>query len=388
MTTILFVENGSAGGGSFESLLLIVEHLNRDLFSPVVVFVNETHHTSLLRTAGVPVYILRDPVYSKDAHALHEILCRRVGSVLTRWFPLLGSSIAHAPTIFMLRRIAREHDVSLVHANNQPLRDLHVLMFAVWCRILVISYLRSARTVALDTRIAEWANRVVARFVANSQYAKQHWASLGIASEKIMVVYNAVETAAAVPFDVRDAFGIRKDQVIVCCVGNCIEGKGHNFLLDAFPSVLARVPHAVLLYVGDGPERPALEARVRTLGIDRSVIFAGYDPRARAIIALSTVLVVPSATETFGRTLLEAMEANVPIVATRVGGIPEVVTHEQNGLLVSYGDTTSLANAIIRIIEEPTFARQLAENGRALCRKRFSLGTHIAALTSVYQSVL
>ena len=100
------------------------------------------------------------------------------------------------------------------------------------------------------------------------------------------------------------------------------------------------------------------------------------------------MLILSSFQEAFGRTLLEAMLGQTPIVATRTGGIPEVVQHEYNGLLVDYDDVDGLSNAIVRLLREPMVANDLVENGYRDCKERFQISHHVKRLEEIYKSLI
>ena len=123
------------------------------------------------------------------------------------------------------------------------------------------------------------------------------------------------------------------------------------------------------------------------LKVDHAIIFTGYDPRAREIIGGLDLLVLPSQTETFGRTLLEAMAVGTPIVATRVGGIPEVVIHEKSGLLVDYADEDEFVTAICRMLRDESLRSRCVKEGLHRVHTEFSLTAHIRAFEYIYDAI-
>ncbi|MBI4135748.1 glycosyltransferase [Candidatus Uhrbacteria bacterium] len=388
MRTILFLENGVYGGGSFESLFLLVKHLDKGRFRPVVVFVNRTGWFERTRSLGIPTYLINDPVYSKIRPRIFVrflIVCKKLlpASMLT------VERLLHRGTIRALRELIKEHKVDLLHLNNQSLRDLYGVIAAQDMKIPCVSYLRSARVGSVPAMVARYLNTHVAQFVANSQFTTIYWQKLGIDHSKIRISYNAIENVPITPFDVRKEWKIDPGVTyVIGCVGNLTEGKGQEFLIRAFKKFRGNEPHAVLLIVGDGPLRAPLEDMVERIGMKDAVIFAGYNTMAREIIAGLDLLVLPSKTETFGRTLLEAMIAGTPIVATRVGGIPEIVTHEHNGLLVDYGDEQGLADAIVRVLRDPPLARQFCASGRQIVEERFSVRAHSSEVHALYDGII
>lgn len=391
MTRILFFENGVGGGGSFVSLLHLAAHLDRTRFAPFAAFVNRTPFLDRFRAVGIPVFLLWDPVYSTDRRYTFARAAARLLIAVKRLLPfgdVFLERLIHAKTMRAVRRIIRDEHIDIVHCNDQSVRDLYGIIAAANERIPCVSHLRSARVAALPQRVARFLNAHVRIFVANSRFTKRYWEKLGIDPSRIVVVYNAIADEKHAPLDIRAAFGIASSvRFVIGCVGNLAEGKGQDFLLRAFAHVRAEEPNTALLLVGEGPRRSALERLADDLGIRAAVHFAGYDTRARAIIAALDVLALPSETETFGRTLLEAMRAGTPIVATRVGGIPEIVEHERTGLLVPFGDVEEFSAALLRILRNRTFARRFAENGRQRVREHFALSAHLREMESLYQSL-
>ncbi|OGL05275.1 MAG: hypothetical protein A3J45_04130 [Candidatus Rokubacteria bacterium RIFCSPHIGHO2_02_FULL_69_13] len=162
--------------------------------------------------------------------------------------------------------------------------------------------------------------------------------------------------------------------------------KGVRYLIEALPHVLQHEPAAYLVLWGDGPERPTLEARAQELGIADRVRLAGFQPDATRFLGMVDCFVLPSLSEGFSFALLEAMAAGRPIVATRVGGIPEVVRDAEQGLLVPAADPGALATAIVRVLRDEALAQGLGREARA-ASERYTLAAHAASLQQVYREV-
>ena len=171
---------------------------------------------------------------------------------------------------------------------------------------------------------------------------------------------------------------------LVTIVGALRWRKGHWVALDAWPSVLASVPQARLLIVGDGPEAQTLRAKAHELGIEESVIFAGMRTDVADIIRASTLLVLPSQHEALPTTLIEAAACGRAVVATDVDGVPEVVEDGETGLLVPFGDAAALARALVALLEDEP--RRLAMEGRArrLAQERFDMRLWARKLKEAY----
>lgn len=160
--------------------------------------------------------------------------------------------------------------------------------------------------------------------------------------------------------------------------------KGHTYLLQAATAV----PDAKFILAGDGSERAQLEAQVQTLGLASRVIFLGYRQDIPQLLACCDLVVLPSIFEGLPLVILEAMAASKPVIATRVGGTPEVVRDGETGLLVPPADPAALAQAICALLANPTRAQQLAAAGCALVQQEFLAETLVKRTTHVYEELL
>lgn len=389
MLRVLYVENGTSGGGSFESLTELVGALDRSRYDPVVAFVNATPHVERIRAMGVPVHVLRDPMYSLAVPAWRRGMWTRGTVLVERILPRATAAydqLAHRPSIRALATMIARSRIGLLHVNDQSVRDCYAIAIAGRLGIPCVSHLRSVRVRAVTEGRLALFRACVSRFIANSCSARDAWIRFGIDADRVRVIPNGIPIAAITPADIHARWGIPRDRPIIGCVGNLVAGKGHAFFLAAFARLSTRVPRCHAVIVGDGPLRVTLEQTARTLGIAHAVTFTGYCPNAKAMIASMDCFVLPSETETFGRTLLEAMLARIPIVATNVGGIPEVVTDGHDGVLVPSNDADACAAAIVRMISDSEFARRFTDAG-ATTVLRYSIDRHARAVASVYDEL-
>jgi len=173
--------------------------------------------------------------------------------------------------------------------------------------------------------------------------------------------------ASTLPIDrrpFREALGLAPDSFCVCAAGRLSPEKGHRHLIAAVPMMVRRIPKLHVLVLGNGKERDKLEEQARRLGVPGRVTFAGFKTDIRPWIQGSDVLVNPSLTEGTPNVVLEAMALGTPVVATGVGGVPEVVEDLVSGLLVPPGEPAALAEAILDIFSRPSETLRLADNAR------------------------
>lgn len=210
----------------------------------------------------------------------------------------------------------------------------------------------------------------------------------GFPRSKLVCVWNGVAPAGA-PGS-RGAMLRRSwlgdGNLLLGCLGALYPLKGHDVALDALPAVLARRPGARLVLVGEGVSRAALEARARGLGVEKSVVFAGYLPgdAGDALEAFDALVHPSTQTEGLPYAVLEAMARGKPVVASRLGGIPEAVEDGVTGLLVEPGDAPALAAALDVLLADARSRSAFGEAGRRRQRERFSLDAMAARLAALH----
>jgi glycosyltransferase involved in cell wall biosynthesis len=174
----------------------------------------------------------------------------------------------------------------------------------------------------------------------------------------------------------------------VLCVGRLIPIKGHEHLLRGFREVREAVPQATLDMVGDGPLRAELQALARELGLGETVRFRGRVDGIASAYEGTEVVCVPSLGEGFGMVALEAAERGRAVVATDVGGLPEIVAHGRTGLVVPSGDATALAGALVELLSDPARARELGRAGRERAVAEFTLDRCADRVDALYRDAL
>jgi glycosyltransferase involved in cell wall biosynthesis len=174
------------------------------------------------------------------------------------------------------------------------------------------------------------------------------------------------------------------DRVVILVANMNVATKGHAELIEAARTVCARIPQATFVLVGDGLERTGLEERVQEMGLAGKVVFLGRRTDVPEILKCSDLSVLPSWAEGLPNVVLESVAVGTPVVATRVGGIPEIIEDGVSGLLVPPRDPAALAAALIRLLEDPELAARMATRALEALRERFSFSKVIEALETIY----
>jgi len=291
--------------------------------------------------------------------------------------------------IVRLARLLRSRGIEVVHT--------HLWGANLWGRLAA----RAARVpvvVCTEHNVDSWKkgyhlalDRLLApaatHLVAVSEEVRAFYERHGVGRGRWHVVYNGVEVSAAARPERGDAFralGLGPEDRVVGLVGRLVPAKAPEVFLRALASAAAAVPRLRGLVVGDGPSRAAAEDEARRLGIEGRVVFAGLRKDVAELLPGLDALVFSSLREGLSMAMLEAMAAGVPIVATAVGGTPELITHDTTGLLVPPGRPDALAEALVSLLQDPAAAERLRAAARRHVEERFSAGKMFEAHEALY----
>lgn len=214
--------------------------------------------------------------------------------------------------------------------------------------------------------------------------------SFGVPTDKISVIHNGINVKRRVAKDpgIRNAFATPEERIILF-VGRLVWQKGVRYLMEAAPSIFREHPEAKIVIVGEGDMHQELRKLASDLGISQKVYITGHipDDTLNTLYGFADVMMIPSIYEPFGLTALEGMSAGLPVVASRVGGLGEIITDRKSGILVPPGNPGSIASAVNELLANPTFAMALARNGRARSNY-FAAAKMVEETSKVYEKVV
>jgi glycosyltransferase involved in cell wall biosynthesis len=359
--SILVVSNhGAVVGGGELSLLDLLRGLDRDRWAPVLAVPEDGEVATRARELDLPVHVIPLPPL------------RRPGPGTVR-------------SARALARLARAADAALIHANGT-----RAMAYAAAAGRL------AARPTIWHVRIAESDGLVdralcaaATAVIATSRAVARRFAWAGA---KVRLVPNGVDLKRFAPRPpsaaLRASLGVPPSAPVALSIGRHVPEKGYRHLVDAALLVERARAGVRWVLVGDGELRHELEAQARRLGLAGAMHFAGWRDDVADVLALADVFVLPSESEGFGRVLVEAMAMARPVVATAVGGVPDIVLASQTGLLVPPADPAALAGAVQALLDDPARAARLGAAGRARAESTFGLGAHVDGVERVYDEVL
>ena len=334
---------------------------------------------------------------------VHSVLATPPGSALGEEARERGIRVRSIPIrgdvdvrfIPRLRRVIAEEQPDLVHCHSRRGADTFGGIAAVWAGIPAVLSRR------VDNPERAWQAlpkyRLFRKIVAISERIREELITTGVDSRKVVCVRSAVElepwSGRADPQRFREVTGVELGSgwLVIGVVAQLIKRKGHRDLLAALPAILSGLPERCrirVVFFGQGPLEASLRAEVSRREMDDLVRFAGFVGDLSLVVPGLSLVVHPAIREGLGVILMQAAAAGVPIVATRAGGIPEVVRDGINGLLVSHSDPEALSDAVLRVLGNPELAARLSAGGRELAATEFTVAACVRGNLEVYRSLL
>jgi glycosyltransferase involved in cell wall biosynthesis len=297
-----------------------------------------------------------------------------------------------------LARILRERRIDIVQSHDFLTRRL-ALPAAVLARTRHVTSVHGWITNSRKQELARRLDQMLIRrarhaIVVSGRLKQQVIADAGMPAERVTLLRNALllddypEAGGAAEVEARRKLGVPPDAPVVSIVGRLNPEKGHQLFLQMAHRIAASLPEARFLIVGQGPLRSQLEGQTDLLGLRDRVQFLGHRSDMHVVYGATTVLALPSFTEGLPNVVLEAFAHGRPAVATRVGGVPEVVTHGVDGIIIEPGQVDALTAAVLSLLRHPEQASSMGARGRETVATRFDFRRRTRALQSLYDAVV
>jgi glycosyltransferase involved in cell wall biosynthesis len=313
-----------------------------------------------------------------------EIALRVGGSAKVHQLPMAGE--VDPRFLFGVWSIIRSERPDIVHLHSRRGADTWGLLAA-----------RTAKRRVVLTRrvdnpefspIARLKYGLCDRVVTISEGIREVLLSEGVPSERLSVISSAVDSSLYDrPCDRTwfcKEFGFDSGDRVVGTIAQLIPRKGHRYLIEAAPAILKTFPHTRFLFLGRGPLKEEIKGLCRAQGVQDRFQFAGFRDDLPRLLSCLDVVVHPATLEGLGVSLLQAAAAGVPIIGTRVGGIPEIVCHGVNGYLVDPGDSEGIALWVLKLLENPEECKRLGQAGQEIVHSRFSIERMVAGYLRIY----
>lgn len=298
-------------------------------------------------------------------------------------------------TVFRVKNFLKMNNIDIIHTHNYKSDIVGSLAARLAGKRWVATnhnWLNTSRRLRLYEHLDAFVLKFADKVVAVSDDIKAGMVKRGFRPGQVNVIHNGIDTDLfadrVLKKDLRRELGINNDDIVVSIVGRLAKEKGIEIFLDAAKIVLNSKKDVRFLIVGDGPLNGDLKSRAQELDLGDRVIFTGNREDMPQIYSITDILVNSSYIEGLPMTILEAMAAKVPIIATKVGAVPKVILNEHNGILLEPGNAESLAKEICDLIERPDKRKSLAEAAYRDVREKWGVGVMAANYREVYKEVL
>ena len=244
-----------------------------------------------------------------------------------------------------------------------------------------------------NNSIVRFFNKIFSRFVDKiicvSKAVKNSLIQEGIPQDKTQVIYNGVDTDyfRFIDSDIREKLSIPRDTLLLATISRFHKDKGHDFLVEVLKELKNHISNFKALLVGEGDEKASMEKKVEEYGLDSQVIFLGHRDDILKILSAIDIYISPSVMEAISFSILEALSCGNPVIATEVGGVPEIFEKGNCGALVPFGDVKTFAKAIVDLYNNRSEYKSIKSNCRGVVEENFSQANMLKETYSLYSKL-
>ena len=358
---ILYLSSSVNLWGARKSLLDILTHLDKKTFFPIVVCSSSGPLTEKLDEIKIPYRIVKMRLWRKG-----------------KYFPWIPS------TVMCLAKLIRRERISLVHSNSHSDAPYGILA----CRFRKIPIISHIRDIIQPDKVGKYLLKHADKIIAVSNAAAKPFGKNG----KLLVINNSIDLNSFKPIeDIRGELNISKNELVIGIVGQISKLKGHDVFLKAASIILKKNKNIKFLIVGEvrrERDQGLCEALINKLDLRENVIFTGFRHDIANVLSAIDILAFPTLKESFGRSAIEAMALGKPVVASNVGGVPEIVRHGKTGILVSPGDAEELADGLLELINDKEKREDMGNEGLKVVREKFDIRDMMNRIENVYKELL
>lgn len=365
MNVLLISSHGQRGWGGQESFLALVEGLNPDEFTP---------HVVVPSVKGGVFEKIEEKAFCVNVIEFPRILDLHV--------------LKKAKALWNLFKLVKNWDIRIIHTDG-PRNTFYAGIVSHVRKIPLVWHVRSTNTDRYDLLLYHLANRIV----VVAEAVKKRFIKIGN-DRKITKIYNAVDTCLFKKKkengSIRQKYGIRKADFLITVIGRFERPKGQIDVVEACGKIKNEIGNFKLLFVGEILDDAYLKEclkKAKELEIIDNLINGGYVSRIEKVLNESDIFVLPSHTEAFPRSVIEAMAVGLPVIVTDVGGCPEAIEENISGFVVPPGDSDKLAEKVILLKQEPNLRERFGKAAQKRVREKFCIQEHVKQIQQVYREL-
>lgn len=378
-------------GGSAENTYLTVKNLNRDKFKPVLI-IGPTIESEMSAQERKTKY---DELNRLTENGIKVMVCPHLYRRISIYHDLMA--------FLWLFTTIRNLKPEIVHTHTSKAGILG-RWAAFFNQVPIICHTPHGHIFygyfgLIKRTFFKWAERLTSsitqRIICLTEGEKEDHIQLKIAPEHLFFICPSGVDLDEMKRDFyqyiseewQKELDVKKDDLVIGTMGRHVKVKGHEILLKASREILERKPNALFCFLGSGPQKEELEEKAKEWEISHRIRFIPWKEDPRPVLNLFKIFVFPSLNEGMGRSLVEAMALKKPVVATRTGGIPDLIDDGVNGLLVPPSDASALAEAILMLADRPNEMEKMGQMGEKMAQK-YSLNVMMQKIEEMYQDLL
>ncbi len=371
---IVYIIDGLGNGGAERLMVPLLKYLDADRFKARVCVLQNHHGNPVaedIRALGIPVDLL--PV-----HHLRDITA-----------------------VFRLRKYLQKYRTDLIHTQldfSDILGNMasRLLRIPSVCTIHVSPFKEKRLMPGIRQKLSWLCHRKFCdRVISVSEKVREDYLHVSQNSPlNVETIHNGIDlTRFEIPDknemdNLRQSLGIPAKATVILTIAMLRKEKGIQYMIEAFPPILKHVPDLYYLIVGSGDYAKTLLEKAGKSSVKDRIVFAGMRQDIPRLMYISRLFVLPTLTEALPTVVAEAMAAGKPVIASAVGGIPEMITDTESGLLISPADPEKLANACVYLLKDPEKIQMMGAGGRQIANEKFNIRRQIHKIERVYQGLL
>lgn len=374
-------------GGEYLTLYLIT-HLRRDIFHPVLIYAEDGTIVKEIKKAGIdsvhfPLNRNITGIYPREIKLYNPFFILKFV-----WFMLAGRNL------YRLKRILSQHNVHLIYCADNLSKFIGGIVGKMSGVKVVAHCHDDFKEDILGKTMRMFYLMLLDRILTVSDKVKNFFTIKENGFQKAITVYNGIDAdifnPQNVPDDIRNELGLKKENIVIGSIGVIEKDKGHRYLVEALARLKAEgLTNIVCVICGTGPLESDLKEFVYAEGLDSEVLFLGFRNDIPRVLKIFDIMVMTSLTiEACPMVVLEAMAMKVPIIATKVGGLPELINDGKTGILFPPRDVDALCKAIEYLVKNPGVRMEMGKKGREKVLRQFTIKENVRKTEEVFLEVI
>jgi glycosyltransferase involved in cell wall biosynthesis len=372
----------NVGGGEY-SIFLLITNLRRDIFDIIVFYSHENEIIRKIKDEGIET--IKIPIHKKITSVYRDEVKKNPLTLLVYAFYLSAG-------VFEVAKLLKKHEVDILHPHD----NLSKIIGGIAAKITGVKTVAHCRDLLgrslIDRFLLYYQFLLIDRIIAVSESNRKLFGTGRRSSAKVQTIYNGIDLDLLDYLSespIREELNISDSVVVVGIIGVFDECKGHIYILQAIERIVSEgIKDIVCLVVGEGREWEKLKRFVRDKKLQGYVRFLGYRKDVPLLLKAMDFVAMPSIQESFPRVPLEAMAMKLPVIATSVGGLPELIDDGKTGILVPPADVDALCVALQFLIGSPKARKSMGNAGRRRVEERFRIENNIRMTAALYLDVL